>query len=105
MGQQPHHIGCHRPKTDQGITVAPGPERRSHLGHAGPAQFSGFHPGQVHRRQFGQNLRRLVPIGGDARKLRRFSEYWTFIRSASAKPGVAAQQGRCPNCGAPIAAV
>jgi hypothetical protein len=42
-------------------------------------------------------------IGGDAKRPRVFSEYWTFIRAANAKPGAAkATENLCPNCGAPV---
>ncbi len=46
-------------------------------------------------------------IGGDPKRVRRFSEYWTFVRSASHEPqptgeGVDARKPACPNCGAPI---
>jgi predicted lipid-binding transport protein (Tim44 family) len=42
-------------------------------------------------------------IGGDARRPRVFSEYWTFLRGTGAKPGpIKATEPRCPNCGAPI---
>jgi hypothetical protein len=42
-------------------------------------------------------------IGGDAKRLRRFSEYWVFVRSAQAQaPKVARAEPRCPNCGADL---
>jgi hypothetical protein len=40
-------------------------------------------------------------VGGNRDSLRRYSEYWTFIRSAE-KRGAAAKEPVCPNCGAPI---
>ena len=42
-------------------------------------------------------------IGGDAKRPRRFSEYWVFIRAANAKPPAAARAAaQCPNCGAAL---
>ena len=39
-------------------------------------------------------------VCGSKTKLRRWSEYWTFIRSRKAKPGAAHADLNCPNCGA-----
>jgi Tim44-like domain len=41
-------------------------------------------------------------VSGSKSKLRRWSEYWTFIRSRKAKPGPAHADLNCPNCGAPL---
>ncbi len=42
-------------------------------------------------------------VGGDAKRPRRFSEYWIFIRGVGAKaPAAARAEPRCPNCGAPV---
>jgi hypothetical protein len=41
-------------------------------------------------------------VAGSNQKLRRWSEYWTFIRSTRAKPGPARADLNCPNCGAPL---
>ncbi len=41
-------------------------------------------------------------VCGSKSKLRRWSEYWTFIRSRKAKPGAAHADLNCPNCGAPL---
>jgi len=41
-------------------------------------------------------------VSGSKSKLRRWSEYWTFIRSRKAKPGPARADLNCPNCGAPL---
>ena len=41
-------------------------------------------------------------VCGSNSKLRRWSEYWTFIRSRKAKPGAAHADLNCPNCGAPL---
>jgi predicted lipid-binding transport protein (Tim44 family)/ribosomal protein L24E len=41
-------------------------------------------------------------VCGSKSKLRRWSEYWTFIRSRKAKPGAAHVDLNCPNCGAPL---
>lgn len=40
-------------------------------------------------------------VAGSKHRDRRFSEYWTFIRSTSAK-GHAHADKNCPNCGAPL---
>jgi len=41
-------------------------------------------------------------ISGSSTKLRRWSEYWTFIRSRAAKPAAARADLNCPNCGAQL---
>jgi predicted lipid-binding transport protein (Tim44 family) len=41
-------------------------------------------------------------IGGDAKRPREFSEYWTFIRAVNAKPGARAAEKKCPACTAPL---
>ena len=43
-------------------------------------------------------------VSGSKTKLRRWSEYWTFIRNrgAGAKPGPPPAGLNCPNCGAPL---
>lgn len=41
-------------------------------------------------------------ITGSKTNLRRWSEYWTFIRNRSAKPAAAMTDLSCPNCGAPL---
>ncbi|OLE52543.1 MAG: hypothetical protein AUG51_17335 [Acidobacteria bacterium 13_1_20CM_3_53_8] len=41
-------------------------------------------------------------VSGSNRNLRRWSEYWTFIRSREAKPAAARADLNCPNCGAPL---
>ncbi len=41
-------------------------------------------------------------VCGSKSKLRRWSEYWTFIRSRKAKRGAAHADLNCPNCGAPL---
>jgi hypothetical protein len=40
-------------------------------------------------------------VGGSRDAMRRYSEYWTFIRSAE-KRGAAKKDPACPNCGAPL---
>jgi hypothetical protein len=40
-------------------------------------------------------------VGGSRELMRRYSEYWTFIRSAK-RAGKAQAKAACPNCGAPI---
>lgn len=40
-------------------------------------------------------------VGGDKRKTREFSEYWTLIRASGAK-GPARTDPVCPSCGAPL---
>lgn len=39
---------------------------------------------------------------GSNKKLRRWSEYWTFIRNRNAKSAHARADLNCPNCGAPL---
>ena len=41
-------------------------------------------------------------VAGSNKNLRRWSEYWTFIRNSKAKPGPAHADLNCPNCGAPL---
>jgi hypothetical protein len=41
-------------------------------------------------------------VAGSNKNLRRWSEYWTFIRNCKAKPGPAHADLNCPNCGAPL---
>jgi ribosomal protein L24E len=41
-------------------------------------------------------------VAGSNKNLRRWSEYWTFIRNRSAKPAAARADLNCPNCGAPL---
>ena len=41
-------------------------------------------------------------VAGSNKNVRRWSEYWTFIRSTKAKPGPAHADLNCPNCGAPL---
>jgi inner membrane protein import complex subunit Tim44-like protein len=41
-------------------------------------------------------------VSGSNTKLRRWSEYWTFIRYRKAKPAAARDDLNCPNCGAPL---
>jgi hypothetical protein len=41
-------------------------------------------------------------VSGSKKKLRYWSEYWTFIRSRNAKPIPATTNLNCPNCGAPL---
>src|SRR6266446_6248104 len=41
-------------------------------------------------------------VAGSKSNLRRWSEYWTFIRNSKAKPGPARADLNCPNCGAPL---
>ena len=41
-------------------------------------------------------------VAGSNKNVRRWSEYWTFIRYAKAKPGPARADLNCPNCGAPL---
>jgi predicted lipid-binding transport protein (Tim44 family) len=41
-------------------------------------------------------------VSGSNKKLRRWSEYWTFIRNRNAKPAPARADLNCPNCGAPL---
>jgi hypothetical protein len=41
-------------------------------------------------------------VGGSKTHVRRWSEYWTFIRNRGAKPAAARADLNCPNCGAPL---
>src|SRR6267378_6323983 len=41
-------------------------------------------------------------VSGSKTTLRQWSEYWTFIRNARAKPAAARADLNCPNCGAPL---
>jgi hypothetical protein len=41
-------------------------------------------------------------VAGSKTNLRRWSEYWTFIRNRGSKPGPAHADLNCPNCGAPL---
>lgn len=41
-------------------------------------------------------------VSGSKRRMRRWSEYWTFIRNRNAKPVRARADLNCPNCGAPL---
>ena len=41
-------------------------------------------------------------VSGSKSNLRQWSEYWTFIRNARAKPAAARADLNCPNCGAPL---
>jgi predicted lipid-binding transport protein (Tim44 family) len=41
-------------------------------------------------------------VAGSKSKLRRWSEYWTFVRNRNAKPAPARADLNCPNCGAPL---
>jgi hypothetical protein len=41
-------------------------------------------------------------LSGSNKKLRRWSEYWTFIRNRNSKPSHARADLNCPNCGAPL---
>ena len=41
-------------------------------------------------------------VSGSKTKIRRWSEYWTFIRNRNAKPAHARADLNCPNCGAPL---
>jgi hypothetical protein len=41
-------------------------------------------------------------VSGSKTKLRRWSEYWTFIRNRGANAGPARADLNCPNCGAPL---
>jgi len=34
--------------------------------------------------------------------VRKWSEYWTFVRYCKAKPAAARADLNCPNCGAPL---
>ncbi len=39
-------------------------------------------------------------VGGDAKTMRRFSEYWTFIKRIGGQDKTTSDLSRCPNCGA-----
>jgi hypothetical protein len=41
-------------------------------------------------------------VGGDPRRDRRYSEYWTLIRGAGVR-GAPRADKVCPSCGAPLA--
>ena len=41
-------------------------------------------------------------VSGSNSKIRRWSEYWTFVRNRNAKPAPARADLNCPNCGAPL---
>src|SRR6266853_434190 len=41
-------------------------------------------------------------VAGSNKNLRRWSEYWTFIRNSKAKAGPARADLNCPNCAAPL---
>jgi uncharacterized Zn finger protein (UPF0148 family) len=41
-------------------------------------------------------------VSGSKKKLRRWTEYWTFIRNRHARPTHARTDLSCPNCGAPL---
>lgn len=41
-------------------------------------------------------------VSGSNTKLRRWSEYWTFIRNRNAKAAASRADLNCPNCGAPL---
>ena len=41
-------------------------------------------------------------VAGSKNNLRRWSEYWTFVRNRNAKPAPARADLNCPNCGAPL---
>jgi hypothetical protein len=41
-------------------------------------------------------------VSGSNKKMRRWSEYWTFIRNRNAPPARARADLNCPNCGAPL---
>ncbi|MGH9880277.1 MAG: TIM44-like domain-containing protein, partial [Pyrinomonadaceae bacterium] len=41
-------------------------------------------------------------VSGSKQNLRRWSEYWTFIRNRQAKPAPARADLNCPNCGGPL---
>src|SRR6266550_938218 len=41
-------------------------------------------------------------VAGSNKNLRRWSEYWTFIRNSKSKPAPARADLNCPNCGAPL---
>ena len=41
-------------------------------------------------------------VAGSRTNLRKWSEYWTFIRNSKATPAAARADLNCPNCGAPL---
>ena len=41
-------------------------------------------------------------VAGSKTNLRKWSEYWTFVRYSKAKPTAARADLNCPNCGAPL---
>ena len=41
-------------------------------------------------------------VSGSNQHLRKWSEYWTFVRYCKAKPTAARADLNCPNCGAPL---
>jgi Tim44-like domain len=41
-------------------------------------------------------------VSGSNRNLRKWSEYWTFVRYSKAKPTATRADLNCPNCGAPL---
>ena len=41
-------------------------------------------------------------VAGSNKNLRRWSEYWTFVRYVKAQPAAARADLNCPNCGAPL---
>jgi len=41
-------------------------------------------------------------VSGSNQHLRKWSEYWTFVRYCKAKPAAARADLNCPNCGAPL---
>ncbi|HBB95310.1 MAG TPA: hypothetical protein DC054_07945 [Blastocatellia bacterium] len=41
-------------------------------------------------------------VAGSNKNLRKWSEYWTFVRHSKAKPAAARADLNCPNCGAPL---
>lgn len=41
-------------------------------------------------------------VGGDPRRPREFSEYWTFIRRTDSQRRPRTEENACPNCGAPL---
>ena len=41
-------------------------------------------------------------VSGSNQNVRKWSEYWTFVRYCKAKPAAARADLNCPNCGAPL---
>jgi Tim44-like domain len=41
-------------------------------------------------------------VSGSSQKIRKWSEYWTFIRNRNAKPAAIRTDLNCPNCGSPL---